>query len=67
MTGPRTLTLDQLNRCDEIASQITGIVHCIQATSQTDIVPDDAIPGACWAVTSLLNQMLQIVTGEATQ
>jgi hypothetical protein len=63
MTNARTLSLENVDRADELASQITNILYCIQTASQAEIIPNDAIQNAIWAANTLLAQLIAIVTG----
>ena len=60
-----TLTLNQVDRADELTYKARGIVALIRVATgnQTDELPDDAIPGACWAVEDMIEQLGQLAHG----
>lgn len=60
-----TLTLPQVDRADELAYKARGIVACIRiASNANDELPDDAIPGACWAVEDMMTELCALAHGK---
>lgn len=62
-----SVTLDQVDRADELSCKARGIVALIRIANgnQTDELPDDAIPGACWAVEDMIEELGKIAHGSA--
>lgn len=46
----------KIDRIDELTYKARGIVQMIRGAADSEL-PDDAIPGACWAVESLLDEI----------
>lgn len=60
--APFALGLDTVNRIDELAYKATGIVRCIGLLGEhmDDVMPSDAVAGACWAAQSLIEEMQEL-------
>jgi hypothetical protein len=53
--------IDDLDRLNELIYKTRGIVGVIRAAcDSTEPPPDDAIPGACWAVEDMLSEIKTI-------
>lgn len=56
------LTIDQRDRLSELLGKAGSIIELIRVASEDGkVVPDDAIPGACWAVCSMLEEVKSIL------
>jgi hypothetical protein len=50
--------IQRLDRIDKIHFQVRAIVDLIShSTMSREQVPDDAIPGGCWAIKDLLDEL----------
>lgn len=57
-----TTKLRDADRINELIYKARGIVEVIRsASSSTDQPPDDAVPGACWAVEDMLSEVANII------
>ena len=60
-----TMTLAQVGRADELTFKARAIVACIRAAAtQQGELPDDAIPGACWAAEDMIQELGSLCHGK---
>ena len=53
--------IDDLDRLNELIYKAQGIIGLVRsASTSNDAPPDDAIPGACWAVEGMLSEIKTI-------
>ena len=61
------LTLEQVDRLADLFCQTKAIVDLIRAVPlDSGDLPDDAIPGACWAVTDKIDE-IQVILAAGRQ
>lgn len=59
-----TVTLEQVDRADELACKARAILACVRVASERgQDLPDDAIPGACWAVEDMIEELGRLSHG----
>ena len=62
------MTLAQVDRADELTFKARAIVACIRAASaQQGELPDDAIPGACWAAEDMIQELGSLCHGKGAK
>lgn len=61
--GAWYLPFDDINRANDVAHKLRSVVECIRSASLSrDNLKDDAIAGACWTATDLVDELEAIAT-----